>query len=545
MSGIEGILVLKNTGETFWTAAIQRAENEAHAKFVSTGVKQRVIFPTDEPMVLHTTIYKRSGVDWIGPASIVRNSDDTNIWALVLADNVRNFEIQNIAFSNLQHAIAVAKSWSKETRNCCIHVYGCTEFSIDRCRFSNYSEGIVRTGCSFYKITNNFLRSGVTGKSLDQFYDDTYVNIAGAQTGDIVGWVLSGDIPMKDYGSVISGNHCLSEGLRIGIEVLTQAANLTPSIISQNIVKGLHQGIKVYKGTYTDYSAGVTHVREVIISNNHISHCREAGIYVRANHGVLVQGNYITDCALFDTGDGTAYAGILTRVSATTINPNLNTYLGNLVVGNFVTNVGKTVGKRVEGKGIQVRTENTKVADNKVVQSNPSLRGVGHGVLIGNGDTIYSSLVESNEIRGFSIGVAYLGGTRKEHDRVEIRANSIVDTTTLGIQLEGNSKNSKVLDNNINYGVSGIRIKKQQNTIVKGNIIEDMTGIAIIIASGTYAGDVLTPPTRTNPTTQIIHNVINRCNVSHGIIETASGDTTFAGRCKTWLGDIVEGSLLS
>lgn len=544
----QGILVQKTVGEVFWSDAIQRAEDEAHAKYLQTGVKQILSFPTDQPMIINTTINKKSGVDWIGPASILRNPDDNSgLWALVLADNQRDFLIQNITFNNLQHAIAytIKGNWHKKLRNCCIHLYLCSEFTVDTCRFSNYSEGIVRTGCNYYRISNNYLRSGVTNKSLEQFYDDTYEPIAGTQTGDIVGWVLSSDIPMIDYGGIIEGNKCLSEGLRIGIEVLTQSCNLTPSIITNNVVKGLHQGIKVYKGSYTDYSKGVTHIREVIISNNHISHCREAGVYIRANHGVLVQANYITDCALFDPGDGTAFAGILTRVSAGTINGNLNTYLGNLVVDNVIVNVGKATGKIVAGKGIQVRTEYTKVANNKVVQSDPTLRGVGHGVLIGNGDTIYNALIELNEIRGFSIGIAYLGGSTKEQDRVEIRSNNIVDTTTLGIQLEGNSKNSKLLDNTISYGAAGIRIKKQQNTIVRGNIIEDLSGTAIILASGTYAGEVASPPTRTIPTNQIINNIINRCMASHGVTETAPGDTTFAGRCKTWLGDIIDGTLLT
>jgi len=532
----------KLEGELFWTRALQEVEDAAHAAWVQTGVKSVIKFPQIE-VILDKSIVKKSGVDWVGPASIKRNpSDVTKLWTVVIADEETDFMIENISFSGLPHHLGypLTRSWHKTERNCILHLFKCERFKIQNCTMQDYSEGIVRTGCQDYSIVGNYLCSKVQGKSIDQFYNDTYEPIAGVQTGDIVGWVQQKDIPLTENGAVISGNHCLSVGLRIGIEVLTQGGNTTATTITNNIIKGPHQGIKVYKGSYQDFSNAITHIREVIISNNHISYCREAGIYVRANHGVLINSNYISNCALHDTGDGTAYAGILVRVGADKINSHLSLEVGNLVTNNFIVDVGKSTGAVVVGKGIMVRTENTTVSGNKIVQSRSDLIGTGHGVLVGYGDSVKTCVVSDNTISGFALGVYYSASTWTT-DNLTCKGNRISKCSSYGISLEPSSFNNRILENVVTHCRHGLRIKNAQSTIVRGNILEDLSEVAIMLGSGTFAGEAYGGGVRTQATTQILYNIINRCLVPHQITETAPLDTSFKNRCKVWHQDLVDG----
>lgn len=534
-------LVYKKEGLS-WADSIQQIEDEANQLYLSEGVKVKLKFPENELIEIDKTIYKKSGVDWVGSCKIKRISSDTsNLWALVVAENQSNFIIDNISFENLGHEIAynISQSWSINKRNCCIHTYKCDDFTISNCNFTKYSEGIVNTGCKRYSIINNKLNANVQGKSIEQFLDDSYVSIAGSQTGDIVGWVLGQEANLYNEDFIISNNHCLSVGLRIGIEVMTQSATHSRGIISNNIIKGLHHGIKLYKGTYGELSNAVTNVKQCIIVNNQLSYCREVGIYIRANIGVLCNGNFISYCGLFNTGAGTSFGGIVLRISAETTDTNSSLDAGNFVTNNYVYNCGKSTGKEVIPYGIQVRNASAKISNNYVVQDAEYITKKGMGILIGMGDNSQNSFISNNKIVNFANGIRVDNPGSTIENLQTILGNNITACLN-GIITDCNSNvNTKiVVKDNVMYDVNnGVAIRKTLNARILSNYIEKATGSAILIQSGCFEDNT----DRTGATTVVSNNVIENAVKSHEVRETVDGDTTFAGRCKYWANDLVDG----
>lgn len=534
---------VKNDGSEDASSLIQQAEDELSALATTLGITVNLEFPAGTYMI-RTTINKKSNVNWIGKGIITRDeSDTTRLYALVLADNQNNFVIEGLTFKNMPHHIAynISSSWSKNVRNCCIHTYECTQFTIKDCKFHDYSEGIVRTGCKNYKIINNYLCSNVQGKDISQFFDDSYVNIAGSQTGDITGWVLEADTPKYEEGFIIQGNHCLSVGLRIGIECLTQSSNKTQGIIADNVVKGLHQGIKVYKGTYGTLEDAVTHTRETIIKGNQISYCREIGIYIRANLGVLCTNNFISYCGLYDTGEGTAYGGIVTRISPAIVSTALSMESGNLIANNFIFNCGKSSGSPVSPIGIQVRTPNTMVLNNRIVQESTYTDKTGYGILCGNSDDMENAVVKGNMIMNFSYGIRSENGSWRDTNLMIVYESNEVSNCNFGIFIDHKYKNLQIKSNTIvNITDTGIFIRNSINNYIVSNIMKDCVK-GIEIRKGTFFENYNDGTSRVIPTNIVKNNIFTNCNTSHSISETAPGDTTFSGRCLHWSGDVVDG----
>ena len=524
-----------------WAESIQEYENEANNIYKSYGVKVRLKFPENEVIEINKTIYKKSGVDWLGSCTIKRNSsDNSTLYALVVANDQKDFIIDGLNFENLGHEIAhnIKGNWSIYSRNCCIHTYKCTDFSIINCNFTKYSEGIVNTGCQRYSILNNLLNSNVESKLIEQFLDDSYIDIAGAQTGDIMGWVLSQDANLYNEDFIISNNKCLSVGLRIGIEIMTQSATHARGIISNNIIKGLHHGIKLYKGTYGQLENAITNVKQCIISNNQISYCREIGIYIRANIGVLCENNFISYCGLYNTGDGTAYGGIVTRISAEITDVNSTLETGNFIVGNYVYNSGKTSGKSVEPHGIQVRNSNCSVKNNFIVQDSNYSNLIGDAIKCGMGDNISGVDVSNNKLINFNCGINIESSNSNYEESTITLANNIIQKCNEGIKGEmfGATSNLCIYSNMIRVNKLGISIRKSLNSIIENNkIIKSATGIRI--CSGCYTDNT----NRTGATTIVRNNTFMSVTKPHEVIETAVGDVTFSGRCKYWGYDLVDG----
>ena len=524
-----------------WADSIQEYENEANNIYKSIGVKVRLKFPENEVIEIDKTIYKKSGVDWVGSCKIKRISSDTsNLWALVVANNQSDFIIDNISFENLGHEIAykISSHWSVDIRNCCIHTYKCNDFTISNCNFTKYTEGIVNTGCKRYSIFNNNLNSNVIGKNISQFLDDSYIDIAGAQTGDITGWVLSEEANLYNEDFIISNNKCLSVGLRIGIEIMTQSATHARGIISNNIIKGLHHGIKLYKGTYGQLENAVTNVKQCIISNNQISYCREIGIYIRANLGVLCTSNFISYCGLKNTGAGTAFGGIVTRVSAEITDTNSSLDAGNFITNNYIYNCGKSTGTSVEPLCIHIRNASAKVSNNYIVQDSNYTTKTGSGILVGMGDNAQNSSITNNKIINFDTGVKIDNIGSNAYNLTSIKSNEVIDCNTgVFCQFANNIYNKAMIkDNNIYNANKGIIIRKALNTRIISNYI-DRSVYGIDIQSGCFEDN----NNRTNPTTIVFNNIIDNATTPHTVSETAVGDVTFAGRCKHWSNDLVDG----
>ena len=533
-------LVYKKEGLS-WADSIQQIEDEANQLYLSEGIKVKLKFPENELIEIDKTIYKKSGVDWVGSCKIKRISSDTsNLWALVVAENQSDFIIDNISFENLGHEIAynISGNWSINKRNCCIHTYKCDDFTISNCNFTKYSEGIVNTGCKRYSIINNKLNANVQGKNIEQFLDDTYVNIAGSQTGDITGWVLSGEANLYNEDFIISNNKCLSVGLRIGIEVMTQSATHARGLITNNIIKGLHHGIKLYKGTYGELNNAVTNVKQCVISNNQVSYCREIGIYIRANLGVLCNGNFVSYCGLYNTGVGTAYGGIVTRISAETTDANSSLVAGNFITNNYIYNCGKSTGTSVDPLAIHVRNASAKVSNNYIVQDSNYTTKVGNGILAGMGDNAQSSSVTNNKIINFDTGISIDNVSASSNNLFSVIGNEIIECQSgVFCSFAGNVNNKAIVKDNIIYIVDkGISIRKSLNTRILSNYI-DRANKGIEIQGGCFEDN----DNRTNPTTIVLNNIIENTTTSHAISETAPGDVTFAGRCKYWANDLIDG----
>ena len=533
-------LVYKKEGLS-WADSIQQIEDEANQLYLSEGVKVKLKFPENELIEIDKTINKKSGVDWVGSCKIKRISSDTsNLWALVVAENQSDFIIDNISFENLGHEIAynISGSWSINKRNCCIHTYKCDDFTISNCNFTKYSEGIVNTGCKRYSIINNKLNANVEGKSIEQFLDDSYIGIAGAQTGDITGWVLSGEADLYNEDFIISNNMCLSVGLRIGIEVMTQSATHARGLITNNIIKGLHHGIKLYKGTYGELSNALTNIKQCIISNNQVSYCREIGIYIRANLGVLCNGNFVSYCGLYNTGAGTAYGGIVTRISGETTDVNSTLEAGNFITNNYIYNCGKSTGTPVEPLAIHVRNASAKVTNNYIVQDSNYTTKVGKGILAGMGDNAQNSSITNNKIINFGNGIRIDNVSASSNNLFSVIGNEIMECNN-GIYCDFAfvANNKAIIKDNIIYDVSsGIGIRKSLNTRIFSNYI-DSANKGIEIRGGCFEDN----ENRTNPTTMVLNNIIENTDTPHSVSETYPGDVTFAGRCKYWANDLVDG----
>lgn len=526
-----------------WAESIQGIENEANELYKSMGVKVRLKFPENEIIEIDKTIYKKSGVDWVGSCKLKRTRlDTTHQWALVVANQESDFIIDNINFENLEHEIAykIPGHWSVDVRNCCIHTYKCSDFSIINCNLTKYSEGIVNTACKRYSILNNVLNSKVNGRDINQFLDDSYNDIAGAQTGDITSWVLSNEANLYNEDFIISNNKCLSVGLRMGIEIMTQSATHARGIISNNIIKGLHHGIKLYKGTWGQLDNAVTNIKQCIISNNQISYCRDIGIYIRANLGVLCNGNFISYCGLEDTGAGTAYGGIVTRISAELTDSNSTIEAGNFIVNNYIYNCGKSTGSTVTPIGIQVRNANCNVISNFIVQDSSYTEKLGVGIYGGLGDTIPGAVIKNNTIINFNDGIRLDSSTTNFEKSNLVSSNNEIKKCKQGIayDLFNGSSTPIIKGNNISVDEIGIVIRRCLNSIISENVMSD-SKIGIQIAAGCFLDNV----NRTGPTSIVRDNLFKDVTTPHSVKEVAPGDISFKGRCLYWGNDLVNGVL--
>lgn len=550
------------------TTALQNAEDAALALGLNLWI--------NKTHRISDSILKKSGVNWYGGGAIEHidygtqpTLTVTTQFALIFADTVNEWEIDGITFRSIKHETVFAASLPRKNGdsanpgnwNSCIDCEGCTGWIIRNCVFTGFSYGGVKyQDCSAFQVTNC------------RFSDDSSTTVASIVAGTAppnyantfaIGalYEATGPSPFSRRYQ-ITGNRITVPGLDIAISALSQTYDQQPGIISGNYIFGCRAGIQAYRGSFTDPGGAPTYDGNLLIEGNFVHAAFEQGIYIRSVTGVSCRGNLIDECAKVGTnGAGSSAGGIVTRInpfaaytagtfgSAGTV----SNRFGIDISGNMIRNCGSLTA--LDG-GIQLRVPFARAYDNVIFRDEKVYTTrVGVGIVVENNEEAGGLIAARNRIFNVAFGILGAGSVSRASEHPKIIRDNEIDRVVDGIFADVFSWHGAKIQRNIvrNATTTGIVIRNAPNSVIEQNDLCDCA-VGIDIRVGCLASDVVNLMTmgsknsstlRYGGTAVVRFNEIKRCATPHRVIETATSDVTFAGRCRIWEGDTADGKRIN
>lgn len=549
------------TGVTDSLAGIQAAEDYC------AGLGYPVELHFSGTYIQTGTIQKKTRSHWRGRGTIKVANQVTPaaLYANVLANTVNDWSIDGLTFENVPYdifnALLPARSFNPGQEGSCIDAYHCEQWSVSRCTMRKYRQGLLYRGGKHCKVINNSFFAD-NGKTLASMLDYSFVEFSNFPSicGGIIGAYLAAgpdpDFP-EDY--LIQGNYVDNVGLDVGIDGLSQTYDRWPGLITNNVVVGGNCAIQNYRGSFSPAGAQIYRT-DTHIADNYCYAQWEQGIYLRGLTGASVKDNIIIRTPLSVGGvSGTSNGAIVTR-----INPRValagstvdSEYPPCVIEGNYVIEPGRN-NALLDG-GIHVRGPNCIVRNNSIVrQANTFPISTGPGILVDRGETNTRAIVEENYIYNFANGILWDSTARDQIVGIDSGFSfkkNVITLCTVGLQMTGLwHRGAAIEDNVISSCTTGLNLLNLPYTSVKRNKFNDCT-TGFNLGNGTLASDYTTrkygasaPPLaisaggRIGATIKVMDNEFTNCATPHAVSNTATGDTTFEGRCAKWEGDLVDG----
>ena len=372
----------------------------------------------------------------------------------------------------------------------------------------------------------------------------------------------------EDY--IVSGNIIDNVGLDTAIMGLNQTYDQTRGKISDNIIVGGNTGISVYRGSFVDPSdATPTYAGNCLVENNIMNWTTENGYYQRGVIGCQVLGNKTYRCGTRGAYGNASSGAFVFRVNpfedlVTTERTFVNAYNNNvsndhitLFMGNQAINHGVVSGS--DDAVFLIEHDNIVCENNSIVRTAEfSTNATGRAISVGNGKDLNNAHVVNNIIIGnFTNFIAYTDSVKNADltDFARIEGNTMTGNSERAITIDAFSPHTKIFNNTVSGDVTEafVYLRNSPYSEVVGNRFYGNSDDGIInIARGTTAGELayllsqgtITRSNRRGGTIIVTDNEFIGTAVNNFVVaETATGDISFTGRCKTFKENYINGAL--
>ena len=372
----------------------------------------------------------------------------------------------------------------------------------------------------------------------------------------------------EDY--IVSGNIIDNVGLDTAIMGLNQTYDQTRGKISDNIIVGGNTGISVYRGSFVDPSdATPTYAGNCLVENNIMNWTTENGYYQRGVVGCQVLGNKTYRCGTRGAYGNASSGAFVFRVNPfedliTTERVFVNAYNNNvsndhitLFMGNQAINHGVVSGS--DDAVFLIEHDNIVCENNSIVRTAEfSTNATGRAIGVGNGKDLNNAHVVNNIIIGnFTNFISYTDSVKNADltDFARIEGNTMTGNSERAIMIDAFSPHTKIFNNTVSGDVTEafVYLRNSPYSEVVGNRFYGNSDDGIInIARGTTAGELayllsqgtITRSNRRGGTIIVTDNEFIGTAVNNfAVSETATGDISFTGRCKTFKENYINGAL--